>query len=495
MTVSGRFEDHASDLAMPLHCCRMSRGGLDCAGPLFGGRASWGFAARRQLCIYLWRAGTPSPARPLFCGTIPSRGARRMAAAALAAGPTLVRGRIEQGRCDWQIRVGGVRRQTRHTWAMPDRIYPPEPWLADGVIALRALRADDASAITAACQDREIQRWVPLLPIPYTDADARGFILMSLQAWHDGTGCEFAIVDATDGRFLGAAGLHLGANARRRAIGYWVSPHARRRGVASRAVRLLSRWAFERLGTERLGLWTLPGNVASQAVAEKGGFRFEGLVRNWELDRDDNLIDAMMFAMTRDDFEDMSDSAGSRDTAAPDPGPAIPDADAPGAGGSAASIAAVPRELRASGTRAAPFVEISLVSELTPGSMRRVTRASIDLLVAWTPDGIIVTDDRCPHMAAPLSVGVLDGCVASCPLHEGRFDLRSGETVQMPTTGGLDADGAYHSPWSPSGAEPKPEPPSRKLEARRLTRVNRLRYYPARIRHGILEAQLPIVPE
>jgi nitrite reductase/ring-hydroxylating ferredoxin subunit len=127
--------------------------------------------------------------------------------------------------------------------------------------------------------------------------------------------------------------------------------------------------------------------------------------------------------------------------------------------------------------------------------MRRVTRADLDLLVAWTEDGIVVTDDRCPHMAAPLSIGELAGCVVACPLHEGRFNLATGETVQMPTTGGLDTDGGYHRPWSPTGAELKPEPPTKKLEARRLTRVNRLRYYPARIRFGRLEAQLPIVPE
>jgi nitrite reductase/ring-hydroxylating ferredoxin subunit len=127
--------------------------------------------------------------------------------------------------------------------------------------------------------------------------------------------------------------------------------------------------------------------------------------------------------------------------------------------------------------------------------MRRVTRADLDLLVAWTEDGIVVSDDRCPHMSAPLSIGDLEGCVVACPLHEGRFDLRSGETVRMPTTGGLDADGRYHSPWSLSGTLAKSEPPSRKLAARRLTRVNRLRYYPARIRDGHLEAQLPILPE
>ncbi|MGD0019909.1 MAG: GNAT family N-acetyltransferase [Candidatus Limnocylindrales bacterium] len=357
---------------------------------------------------------------------------------------------------------------------MSEKLTPPDPPLSDGIVALRPYRADDAPAVTVACQDPEIQRWIPIIPVPYTEADARRFILMTLQAWHDGTGYEFAIVDAATDRFVGSIGLHLGPNPRLHAIGYLVAPEARRRGVASRALRLVTRWGFEHIHIERLALWTLPGNVASQAVAETAGFRFEGLVRNWISDRDDLPADAVMYSMTP---EDLADAVAADSTSAGVP------------------IAAVPRELRASGTRTAPFVEVAAIAELKPGSMRRITLAGLDLLVAWTPDGIVVTDDRCPHMAAPLSVGGLDGCVVACPLHEGRFDLCTGETVQMPTTGGLDADGRYHSPWSPSGAEAKPEPPSRKLEARRLTRVNRLRYYPARIRDGHLEAQLPILPE
>ena len=357
---------------------------------------------------------------------------------------------------------------------MPEKPTPPSPPLSDGVVALRAFRAEDAPAIAEACQDAEIGRWIPMIPIPYTEADARAFILMTLQAWHDGTSCEFAIVDAATDRYIGSIGLHPGSNPRQRAVGYLVAREARLRGVATRALRLITKWGFENIGIDRLALWTLHGNVASQAVAAKAGFRFEGLARNWMTDREDRPTDAVMFSMTPEDLADA---------------PAA-DSDPP-----SAPIARVPRELLAPGTRAAPFIELVPIAELEPGSMRRVTRADLDLLVAWTPDGLVVTDDRCPHMAAPLSVGKLDGRVVACPLHEGRFDLVGGETVQMPTTGGLDADGNYHAAWSPSGAELKPEPSSRKLEARRLTRVNRLRYYPARIRGGRLEAQLPILPE
>ena len=150
-----------------------------------------------------------------------------------------------------------------------------------------------------------------------------------------------------------------------------------------------------------------------------------------------------------------------------------------------------PPRLRAPGTAGAPFQPVGSIVDLPEGALRRVTFDDLDVLLAHTPAGIVATDDRCPHMSAPLSLGELDGCVVACPLHEGRFDLCTGQTVQMPTTGGLDADGAYHPTWSPAGGEPKVDPPGKKAEARRFTRVRRLRYYPLRIVDGRIEIAIP----
>jgi nitrite reductase/ring-hydroxylating ferredoxin subunit len=150
-----------------------------------------------------------------------------------------------------------------------------------------------------------------------------------------------------------------------------------------------------------------------------------------------------------------------------------------------------PDGLQAPGTDHGEFEAVLDVAELPTGAMRRVSRRDLDILLANTPAGIVATDDRCPHMSAPLSIGELDGCVVACPLHEGRFDLCTGDTVQMPTTGGLDADGRYHPTWSPAGRDAKVDPPGKKAEARRLTRVRRLRYYPVRIVDGRIEISLP----
>jgi nitrite reductase/ring-hydroxylating ferredoxin subunit len=155
--------------------------------------------------------------------------------------------------------------------------------------------------------------------------------------------------------------------------------------------------------------------------------------------------------------------------------------------------AAFPPDLLAPGATDGTTVDAGSIADLPEGSMRRVTDRDLDILIAHTPAGVVAVDDRCPHMSAPLSIGTLDGCVVACPLHEGRFDLCSGDVVQMPTTGGLDPTGTYVPTWSPAGKEPKVDPPGKKAEARRLTRVRRLRYYPLRIVDGRIAVDVPAI--
>ena len=150
-----------------------------------------------------------------------------------------------------------------------------------------------------------------------------------------------------------------------------------------------------------------------------------------------------------------------------------------------------PPDRVAIGADRAPFRRAIAAADLPADAMRRVTFGELDVLLAHTERGIVATDDRCPHMSAPLSIGSLEGCIVGCPLHNGRFDLVTGDPVQMPTTGGLWPDGRYEPVWSPPGKEPKDDPPGPKAEARKLTRVRRLRYYPVRVVDGMIEVAVP----
>ena len=75
---------------------------------------------------------------------------------------------------------------------------------------------------------------------------------------------------------MGYLRIPAGKNQYRGHIGYWVTPPARGRGICTRALRLLARWALDELELQRLELITDPDNLASQRVAEKVGFQREG---------------------------------------------------------------------------------------------------------------------------------------------------------------------------------------------------------------------------
>ena len=64
------------------------------------------------------------------------------------------------------------------------------------------------------------------------------------------------------------------------AVGYWLWPVSRGRGIATHATRLMARWAFEVLGVARLELTCGPDNEASQRVAARCGFVHEGVLRS-----------------------------------------------------------------------------------------------------------------------------------------------------------------------------------------------------------------------
>jgi ribosomal-protein-serine acetyltransferase len=65
-------------------------------------------------------------------------------------------------------------------------------------------------------------------------------------------------------------------------IGYWLSEHMRGRGVMSRAVRGLVDYGFGQLGLNRQVIAAATENQASRKVAERLGFRFEGIAREAE---------------------------------------------------------------------------------------------------------------------------------------------------------------------------------------------------------------------
>ena len=167
----------------------------------------------------------------------------------------------------------------------------------DRDLVLRPWVEDDVPALVAACNDPEITRWIPVIPSPYTEEDARAFIGGTSRAVPEYTVPEHSFAVTRDDALAGAIGMSVNSMNYRGRIGYWVAASVRGRGVCTRALRLVSGWAFNELELQRLELITDPDNVASQRVAEKVGFQREGVLRAHLRHPDGRIRDSVMFSL------------------------------------------------------------------------------------------------------------------------------------------------------------------------------------------------------
>jgi RimJ/RimL family protein N-acetyltransferase len=163
---------------------------------------------------------------------------------------------------------------------VPDdvRLSIPEEGIRSLGLLLRLPDVEDVDALSRAFVDPDLReagnlpdldRDELLEALPYLPALAASGRLLPL-----------VVADATTGEILGGATLHhLDAERGIVELGYWLFPEARGRGVATRTARLLAEHAFE-LGIQRVAAYVNVGNVASERVLRRAGFKREGVVRS-----------------------------------------------------------------------------------------------------------------------------------------------------------------------------------------------------------------------
>jgi RimJ/RimL family protein N-acetyltransferase len=170
------------------------------------------------------------------------------------------------------------------------------PRLDDGVVTLRLPGERDLAAIERGIHDPDVIR-----AFGHPSLSAEQVLELNRGRWDRGEAATFAICDEAD-ECIGHVFVNLSAE-RRGSVGYWLLPEARGKGLATRAVRLVSRWALRDVGLGRLGLLTEPSNLGSLRVAERSGFHREGLLRSYA-EIDGRRVDYACFSLLPGDLDD-----------------------------------------------------------------------------------------------------------------------------------------------------------------------------------------------
>lgn len=140
-------------------------------------------------------------------------------------------------------------------------------------------------ALEEMLDDPELLRFTRV-PEPVPPGFARTWLGRYEEGRREGSRRAFAIVDE-EGGFLGLVlAPRIDRDTRTAELGYVVAPAARGRGVATEALRQLTRWAFDEAGMVRLELMISVDNAASKRVAERCGYSREGVLRSLHVKQD-----------------------------------------------------------------------------------------------------------------------------------------------------------------------------------------------------------------
>jgi RimJ/RimL family protein N-acetyltransferase len=162
------------------------------------------------------------------------------------------------------------------------------------VITLRAVASQDLAAVRRVFADPQWSQWFG------AGHSAEEHLARARAEWSDAPAAWFAICDVGCDDYLGEVAVRLDQLGRAN-VEYWLLPEGRGRGRATRAVRLVSTWAFREMNVARLQLWTEAANAASQAVAERSGYRREGVRRRFD-EIAGRRVDSVIFSLLPEDL-------------------------------------------------------------------------------------------------------------------------------------------------------------------------------------------------
>lgn len=156
-------------------------------------------------------------------------------------------------------------------------------------IQLRRLNKGDAAQVANLANNKNV--WDNLrdfIPYPYAEKDALFFIELTES---ESPQVTFGVL-TEQGELCGVIGLVVQKGIYRLTaeIGYWLGEEYWGKGIATKAIELISKYGFENLQLERIHAGVFEYNIGSMKALEKNDYQKEGIFANAVI-KNDNIYD------------------------------------------------------------------------------------------------------------------------------------------------------------------------------------------------------------
>ena len=169
---------------------------------------------------------------------------------------------------------------------------------------LSDFREDDLADIVLQLNDLWIHKCTLTIPHPYSEQDAKEFLAKSVLQGEDpiknANTLHFAIRNENK-RLAGCLGFDGISKGHKAELGYLVGREYRGLGVATRAIGVGCKFAFEAWDLVKVSAQVFEFNRSSAKVLSKNGFQQEGVLRQ-HVHKNGEYYDAIQFGLLKTEF-------------------------------------------------------------------------------------------------------------------------------------------------------------------------------------------------
>ncbi|MGN6742601.1 MAG: GNAT family N-acetyltransferase [Amnibacterium sp.] len=145
-----------------------------------------------------------------------------------------------------------------------------------GALALRDLASAGAMHRLTAANLARLRHWEDWAFAELHEDATRAYTRIQLAAFGEGRSLPLAILQ--DGAYVGSLGARIDLQRETAELGYWIDEAFEGRGLVTRGVRAVVAHLAADRDIHRFEIRTAVHNTRSRAVAERAGFRLEGVL-------------------------------------------------------------------------------------------------------------------------------------------------------------------------------------------------------------------------
>jgi ribosomal-protein-serine acetyltransferase len=185
----------------------------------------------------------------------------------------------------------------------PSRTAPDFAHRIDGALELRPFMAYHAAPYFALIDQHRgfLRQWLDWVDKTQSIEDIDAFIARCMENYGDYSALRLGIW--YEGKPVGQVGYNFwDLRFKKAEIGYWLAPTHTGKGIMTKSAAALIDYGFRIVGLHRMEILMAVGNDASEGVAKRLGFQYEGILRSGEIVNGE-FFDDKLYAMLSQDWK------------------------------------------------------------------------------------------------------------------------------------------------------------------------------------------------